>query len=1031
MFRKSWPFDDLLQRHRIPSECKFKSARPAREWRSKGVVVGKRHWVGRAILPSRPTFQWAQLFLALNLALTIPALSQDHLNAQVRTEQDLIAAILKAGKAGQTTIETLLNEHQPLVTQSLWEQLIKVAASAYYMRSADKALEIYDASLLVATHLKDKRCVAATHYNIGRTYSSMGKVGEAIRAYIESKTVFEAAGLRRDLIYILSDLGSLYFYAQDYKQARACSEESVALVEELKDSDVRPGAWPDSFGVAGAFSTLGALCQREGNYADAIEYFQKSITLYEKLGDGDVNFRIGLADNFASLARVHRTTGDNGQALLLFNKALDIASGLPNRDRAAGILNSLGVLYLEQEDYAKAIVYLNQSLQSYLTQRNPTETAMVLLNLGVVYQRQEEYERAFECFTKAARQAEASADKEILINAGQGIGVILRAKGDYAAALTALERSLSLADELGDQTRTAELLWRKAEVFFEMGNFGEAARLSENSLEIARRLHLPKHSYLAATMLGKALLKDRKADLAYQALTWAIEQIESMRFSVAGREQERQLYFEDKVAAYHLMVDLLIEQGKPSEALLFAEKAKGRVLFDAMGGGGKRAPLSEKEREEERRLNQAILNLNDEIRIERTKATPDKKRIAQLTSLLESARLKYESFLNLVNAAHPESRIGDIRAPSLALEDLGRLIPDSKTTMLEYVVTKERVYLFVLTRPDRLGSVKVKTYTIPISQMNLADRVKRAHQMAAERNPAFTIPSRELYNLLIKPAEAQLRGMTTICVLPDGPLWEIPFQALKNGEGRYLIERFAIHYAPSLAVLKEIVGKKVSNAKYDSLLAIAAPRIPEERIVRPKETAGESSFDPLPGAVNEVKSLAQIFGLEHSKLFIGEEANERIFRSMAGSFGVLHFATHGMIFNRQPLYSYLLLSRDVTAVADDGLLEAREIMGLDLRADLVVLSACETARGRVSAGEGVVGISWAFFVAGCQATVVSQWKVGSSVTSDLMIHFYRGLKRNEGASKADALRMAALKVMKDGRYRHPFYWAGFIIVGDK
>lgn len=268
-------------------------------------------------------------------------------------------------------------------------------------------------------------------------------------------------------------------------------------------------------------------------------------------------------------------------------------------------------------------------------------------------------------------------------------------KGNHAAALESLDRSLSLANEIEDQTRIAELLWRKAEVFYATGKFGEAAALSEKSLGIARRLRLPKHSYLAATLLGKALLKEGKADLAHQALSLAIEQIEAMRFSVAGREQERQIYFEDKVAAYHLMIDLLVGQGKASEALLYAERAKGRVLLDVLGNGRKQASLPEKEREEERRLNQAIIALNNEIRGERLKPAPDGARIAQLTYQLDSARLKYESFLNLVHAAHPDLKANVIRTPSLAMDDLSRLIPDNKTALLEYVVTKERVHLSV------------------------------------------------------------------------------------------------------------------------------------------------------------------------------------------------------------------------------------------------------------------------------------------------------------------------------------------------
>ena len=116
---------------------------------------------------------------------------------------------------------------------------------------------------------------------------------------------------------------------------------------------------------------------------------------------------------------------------------------------------------------------------------------------------------------------------------------------------------------------------------------------------------------------------------------------------------------------------------------------------------------------------------------------------------------------------------------------------------------------------------------------------------------------------------------------------------------------------------------------------------------------------------------------------------------------------------------------------DDGLLEAREIMQLNLHANLVVLSTCQTARGRIGAGEGVVGISWAFFVAGVPTTVVSQWNVDSASTASLMVNFHRHLQEQSGARKAEALRQAALELLNNNKaYRHPFYWAGFVVIGN-
>ena len=193
-------------------------------------------------------------------------------------------------------------------------------------------------------------------------------------------------------------------------------------------------------------------------------------------------------------------------------------------------------------------------------------------------------------------------------------------------------------------------------------------------------------------------------------------------------------------------------------------------------------------------------------------------------------------------------------------------------------------------------------------------------------------------------------------------------------------------------------------------------------------------MQPLPESEREVQTLARLYGLDHSNIFIGADATEDKAKAEMGSFSILHFAAHGILDATNPLYSHIVLSQASPSGAagprDDGLLEAREIMNLRLKADLAVLSACQTARGRISSGEGVIGMSWAFFAAGCPTTVVSQWSVESQSTTELMIEFHRNLLSADKVSKAQALRQASLKLLKTERYRHPFYWAGFIVMGD-
>ena len=949
----------------------------------------------------------------------------------IQTEEELISALVKIGNHQQPSIRTLIHQHQSLVTKRLWEKLIAKAADSYYDKGADHSLALYDIALAVADHLKEARLLASTHYNIGRTYSGLGKTTEAIQSCLESKRLFESVGARRDLIYVLSDIGSLYLYARDYKQARSYSEQSLAMSEVVRNSSEPVGALPDQYGVAGALSTLATLFSQDGNYLQAIEHLQKSTALYRELGS--VRYGYQQAENLAELGRVHKAMGDNVQALLFLNKAFEVARKLPYHDLTARIINSIGLLYLEQEDYAKALGFFGQSLEAYKRSSNQAEAALVLQNLGVTHQRQGNFDQALESFRKSIEQA-GESDKDVLIAARQGMGAVYREKGEFKAALEVLDLGLSLAEQVGDQTRIAEILWRKAEVHHDLRNYADAVVLSESALKIAQKLGLPKLSYLTATTLGKTYIKQKKTDLAMNVLAQAVKQIEAMRAQVTGQEQGRLLFFEKKVIAYHALIELLVEQNRLTEALMYTERAKGRVLLDILSGSRVQSAnvMTPSEKKEEQRMNQAIIAINNEIREEKLKKSAGADQLEHLNAKLDSARLKYASFQDLLYASHPEWRTLPRQIGALKPDDLNRLIPNQKTALLDYVVTKERCYLFLLSNQSPNRGFDLKVYPIDIKEEDLKKMVNRFRQMLASRHSDFAEPSRELYDLLIKPAESQLLGISAIGIVPDGVLWELPFQALQTRENHYLIEDSSIFFSPSLSVLRELERRRGAGNGQTSLLTFANPLVGASSLTELQETRNGERLGSLPDAETEVRSLTQFFGANRSNIFIGASADEKTFKSQASAHTIIHCATHGVLDNNHPLYSYLLFSKG-DGDGDDGLLEAREIMSLDLNADLVVLSACETARGRVGAGEGMIGMSWAFFAAGCRATVVSQWKVNSASTAEWMTGFYQALRQtNDGKkiAKADALRLAMLKTMKDRRYGHPFYWAGFILIGS-
>jgi CHAT domain-containing protein len=264
-------------------------------------------------------------------------------------------------------------------------------------------------------------------------------------------------------------------------------------------------------------------------------------------------------------------------------------------------------------------------------------------------------------------------------------------------------------------------------------------------------------------------------------------------------------------------------------------------------------------------------------------------------------------------------------------------------------------------------------------------------------------------------------------IVPDGPLWELPFQALMPRAGRYLVEDRSVSYVPSLTVLREMHARRRALGA-GSLLALANPTLGETGPTRGIALMGGESLAALPEAEEQTRALAALYPASDRRVYVGADAREDVFKREAGRHRLLHLATHGLLDDANPLYSQLVLAAPRPGDAEDGLLEAREILGLDLDADLAVLSACDTGRGQISGGEGLIGLSWSFFVAGCPTTVVSQWKVESRSTSALMVALHKELRA--GRARADALARAMRSQMRRPQWRHPFYWAAFAVIGD-
>lgn len=936
---------------------------------------------------------------------------------EASAEEDLAAALVEA--ATEDKRAALLATEKELVTAGLWRALIAQGDDVRLQGDYARALSVYALAQTIAEQIGDKSGIARALNGTGVVYQLQSNYSRALEYHQKSLWLAEAVGDKAGIAASLANFGLINKEQGNYDLALEYFQKSLKLREEV-----------DKTRVPEMLLNIANVYYAQGDYDLALRNYRKALTQFEAAGD---KWKSAVALN--NLGVVYQDRGNYALALQHLQKGLALREAVGHKEGIAGALGNIGNTHFYQGNYGLALEYYRRSLKLNEELGNKADVARQMHNIGGVHSAQGKYKLALEDYQKSRTQREALGDKAGVAQTLNEIGNAYRLQSNWDQALKFYRESLASHEALNEKSGTAEALLNIGLVQHAQGNYSEALETTLRAADIARHIGARETLWAALTTRGRTYCALHRPAEARHTFEEAIAIIEELRTEVAGGEQEQERYFEKKISPYHAMVELLISQNEPGEALSYAERAKARVLLQVLQAGRVRITkaMTAQEQEQERRLQGDLVSLNTQINGEKQREKPDVVRLSGLNVRLEKARLDYEGFTAGLYTAHPELKLQRGETQPLGLQEIGALLPDAKSAVLEYVIAEDKTYLFVLTKGDGAspGAVNLQTYTLAIKKKDLVDRAEAFRKQLSGRDLSFHESARGLYDLLLGPARAQLEGKETLIIVPDGALWELPFQALQSAKDRHLLDDHAVSYVPSLSVLREMVGlrRKQFNNSPATLLAIGNPALGKETLERVELVHRDEKLEPLPEAEGEVKALAQLYGAEHSTVYVGAEAREDRVKAEAGKFKVLHLATHGILNDASPMYSQLVMAQGVEGTSEDGLLEAWELMNLDLTADLVVLSACETGRGRVGAGEGMIGLTWALFVAGSPTTVVSQWKVESGSTTELMVEFHRQLRATSGIGAAEALRQAALKQMHSDKYWHPFYWASFVVIG--
>lgn len=818
-----------------------------------------------------------------------------------------------------------------------------------------------------------------------------------------------------------------------YSIALDIYELALSLAEQLNDG----------VGKANALRGIGIVHHLRGSYTEALEYYEKALKLSEEIGAKE-----GIANTLNNIGIVHNLQGGYRQALEYYQRSLKISREIDNKQAISATLNNIGIVHISQDSYTQALEYYEESLKISEEIGDKLGAANALTNIGVIHYLQGNYTQALEHFQRSLKINKEQGNRRGIANGLNNLALVPHLQGNYTQALEYYKEGLKLSEAIGDKLGAAAALGGIGAAHRSRGEYTDALEYYQRSLKISQEIGEKRRIAAALDGIGDAHYSQGDYIRARENFAAAIAAVEQLRERVAGAEPQHEQFFQTKLSPYHQMIKLSLKENKPVEAFGYAERVKGRALLDTLVAGrvDVTKAMTYKEKAEERSLNAEVVSLNTRIYQENLRIRPDKAILADLEARREKARARYEAFHINLYAAHPELKTQRGEMKPISLGEVGKLIPNSGTAILEYVVTEDKTYLFVLTRrqqsrgnPEPSTAAPVlNVYAINVKQKELADRVHRFHGRLMQKDLEFSKSSREMYDLLIGPARSDLKDKTSLVIVSDGVLWQVPFQALQPSANHFLIQVCAISYAPSLTVLREMMNvrrkRKPASGALQTLVAFGNPDVDPTTAANLRtaypEVLADEKLHPLPQTEDMLKRLSRLYGPDRSKIYVRAEAREDRAKKEAGTCRILQFATHGILDNTNSMYSRLVMSQSGVGKHEDGMLEAWEIMNLDLNAEIAILSACDTGRGRVAGG-----LAWAFFVARCPTTVVSQWPVEVNSTTELMIEFHKRLKpviegRRSNVSKAEALRAAMLKLMKSKRYRHPFYWAPFVVIGD-
>jgi tetratricopeptide (TPR) repeat protein len=897
--------------------------------------------------------------------------------------------------------DALILAEPDLVTVELVIALSRRGGQAAQEQQYARAQAGFERMRDVARVVGDTRYEGEALQNIANAMYFQRNLPGALAAYEERLAIERARDDQAGIAAALLGIGTIRYSFAEYGTALAAYHQAVAILERQSNDSA----------LATTFISTGNIFYLQGEFTAAITDYARSRELSRKASNS-----AGEADALEGLGRVYIAQGDYAAALEALGSVLADGKARNDRKDQATALLSIGDVHFRLGNIDSARAALVESRTHFEAVKDLAHVGRVWQGIALVDLVANRFPASEDAYNKSADICAKASDAECSAGATAGLAFALTAQDKFAEGIASYTRAIAAFTQLGKPEPAARAGVGLSRALAGSGDFAAALVAADRARDEAEKLANDDVLWRAQVAQAEALRRLRDRPKALAAAHLAVAAVD--RLVAVASIRPSAVVPRDSSSAFATLALLQAEDGDAAAAFETSERMRVhdlRVLLLRTERDIHRG-MSPQEREDERRLAGEIVSLYAQLSRERGLPKPDGARMARLEKAASEATEKKAAQQQALFSRLPALGIWrGLMAPATRL-DVEKLLPDTSTVVVEFVVHEDSLLVLVVRRGE--NGLRFSSQFEPASRRRLADRVTRLLQP----EPLRDIVSWRKATLEFIPGLAATFGTATrAIVVPHEVLWRVPFEALATEDG-LLADRTSITYAPSLTMLARAPEKAAETGPSAIVLAVAAPELTPAVLEEVARTSPAWSIRPAAGAEKEIAAVARGGDPARVQTLSASSATESAVIERLPAADVLHLAAPFRVNGASPLFSPMLLARDASS---DGTLEAREIMNLELRADVAVLSDGGAMSMRDAADE--VGlIAWAWRAAGVRDFVLPRWSTDDDASAAFFAVLHEGLRA--GDAPAVALQTARDTVRANRATAAPFYWAAWMVV---